>query len=196
MNENNLHNYIFKNQAQINRIINRIRFKNVDYSIYEIKGMIHTAIWETDNPNERGIYLAVLNRVLQEKGYRYKDSVAQRPLVNLDDMSNLSTEGNVSQPFAPDMLEQVDQIFVGAGLDQDEVFVTSLSFGLSTPEPLTGEYKKILDNIEDLYYIRSLTKQEISNVIKKNIREVDTIRKSAIKKLEQFCENKTINWSR
>lgn len=187
MNAKEIKNYLKHNAETIHKVVNRILSKNKDYYPKEIYNMVVTALWDSKNPTQKELYLKVLNRVLEEKGFRYNKNKLVNPLVNIEEIPQLENNSK-EDDLSPEAYKLLDEIFSNANLTQEEVFVTALSHSLSTPDVLKGNYKKILDNIEDIYYSRALTKKEIASIMKVNIRQMEKYKKSAFEKMEHYCE--------
>lgn len=161
-------------------ITNKILRVNPEYSRQDIQAMSDTALWENPKLKPNDVYYPILNRVLEEKGFRYKGSELSKPIINV------GVEGKVSIKLKGiDYQALVNSLILKAKLTQKEIFVLSLSSGLSTPRALKGEYKRTLDNIEDLYYSRPLRRNEIAKLAKISISDVARICKKAMEKLSE-----------
>ena len=196
MNLNDFNLFLEEFKSQLKSITYSLLKKNQDYTESEINNMVKTAIWQSKNkkPTLKEIYLNVLNRILEEKGLSYNQGELTSPFVKIDEPGMLENNGEYDalkkQPF-----EVIDEIFNLTDLTQDEVFVTALSFNMSTPEALKGKYKKILDNIEGVYYIRTLTIKEIAMIMEISPKKVISLKKTAFAKMEKYCELNGIHWA-
>ena len=187
MNAKEIKDYLDNNSEVIQKVVNRILYKNQDYNAGEIRNMAITALLDSKIPTQKELYLKVLNRVLEEKGYKYNKNELVNPLVRAEETSQLENNP-MPEDFDNESFELLDEVFANADLTQEEVFVTALSFNLSTPVALKGKYKKILDNIEDVYYNRILTKKEIASIMKVSVRQMERYRSIAFEKMEKYCE--------
>ena len=182
--------YAQKHQVKITQIARRLWLKNREYTIKEIESMIHSEIWEYKKVTKitfKGLYLATLNRILDEKGYKYKENKLFNPIVAIEDTSNLIPQNYYDGINKTDYSFIIEDFFDNSELNQDEVFVMALSFGLSTPKELKGHYRKQLDNIEDVYYSRLLTQKEIAGIMQIPIPTVKKLRKEAFRKLKNYA---------
>ena len=142
--------------------------------------MAETAVWENPKLSSRGVYLSILNRILEEKGFEYRGNATTKPLVNVE------SDGRAPVTLGdPDYQVLVNELFINAKLTQKEIFILSLSFGLSTPNALSGEYKETLDSMEDLYYFRPLKRREVAKIANIATPEVSKICKQAIGKINE-----------
>lgn len=178
-----LYDYMDKKSNKVKKITGRLYRKNPDYEYKEIKNMVLTALFECETiPTDKQIYLTVLNRILEEKGYKYRENSLIKLTVNVKDEILENNSHNLEEINAPELL---NQIFCKAALSQDEVFVTAIVNGLSSPKCLTGKLKEMLDDMPLIYYIRPLTKKEIASIMGVKMAQVDTLWKTAIKKIKR-----------
>jgi len=181
--------FVEDNPTFISRTCRKLRILNSEYTVTEIRGIVISAIYESKEPNKKGIYLKALNRILEEKGLVYKGKELYKPTIRSSDNDEGLIEVasfqdyNSKQSVRPE--EKVNKLLENSDLTQDEVFVMALTFGLSTPKSLHGKYKKILDNIEEMYYHKILRIQEIAAIMDRSPREISSLKKTAIKKLEK-----------
>lgn len=169
----------------IHKVTRRLHIKNLDYDYHEIKNMVLTAIFESENePTSHQLYLMVLHRILEEKGYQYKGNELLKISVNVEDSQQLENHCDKKEPKEINATEVLNDLFCSANLTQEEVFVMALSQGLDTPPCLGGEYKKILDHISLEYYIRPLTKKEIAAIMRMSVAKIDKLKSTAMKKIQ------------
>lgn len=194
MNLKDLKKYIIENKTTIDKIVSSLNKKNTDYNKETIYNMVLTTISlsKSQNPCKKEIYLQTLERILNEKGLSYINGNLSSPFVNLtpQDIENYFSEEDKNNCSSI-----VNEIILESGLTQTEVFVTALNFSLPSPVNLTGKYKEILDNMEEIYYMRSLTQKEISMITNISIFELNKIKKQAFKKMEKYCESNGIHWA-
>lgn len=182
--------YAQKHQIKIIQIARRLWSKNREYTIKEIESMIHSEIWgykEVTRITYKGLYLATLNRILDEKGYKYKESKPFNPIIAMEDTSNLLPQDYYDVINKTDYGFIIEDFLDNSELNQDEVFVMALSFGLSTPKALKGQYRKTLDNIEAIYYHRLLTQKEIAGIMEIPVPTVKKLREKAFEKLRNYA---------
>lgn len=179
--------FVKKNRVFINKTCNRLQALNREYSPTEIRGIVFSAIFNSKDLNKKGIYLSALNRILDEKGLTYRKNKLYKPTIrateNDEQLVDIASFQKYNHQHDENMQDKVASLLSESDLTQDEVFVTALSFGLSTPYNLQGKYKEMLDNIEDMYYHRLLKKKEIANIMGLTVRGVNDLQKKAFKKL-------------
>jgi len=197
--EDQLKSFLNDKNGLINKITNRLLSQNSDYTREQIYSMVVSDIWEKideeKNLSEKSIYLSTLNRVLEEKGLRYRGKDLYSPLVRTEyDILSIESDEDFYHKinksdfsFATDTMLSV--------LSQPEIMVIALSYGLSTPAPLSGKHKKFLDNVEDTYYSRKLTHKEIAAIMGLTVNRMLSVKNKAFKKLvkKYRASWKTIN---
>jgi len=187
MNTKDFHIFIKDNKKLIEKIAWKIFSNNPEYTLDDIKDMVTTSIFELEKPTEIAIYYKTLHRVLGEKGYKIYNNEIVKLEIPIEEIDRLEpSEGYNDFINKPDYTFVIDSLFSQANLTQDETFVIALCNGLSTPCALKGKYKKILDNIDHIYYTRALTQKEICSITKFPPRKLKKINKKAMKKLEKY----------
>jgi len=181
---------IEKNKPLIRKIATRLCKQNQDYTYDDISRMTITSLYESYSKEKKinfiDIYTKTLNRILEEKGFKY---INEKP-INI--LSNEPIVENQNKKYY-DLINKhsikslIDMAFKNTKLTQEEIFIISLSFNLDTPDALKGEYKNKLDNIEPIYYMRKLTKKEIAKIAGMTPSQVARIQKKALMKMEQHC---------
>jgi len=128
--------------------------------------MTITSLYESYSKEKKinfmNIYTKTLNRILEEKGFKY---INERPINILSHEPIIDNQDKYYEFINRHFLKSlINMAFRDTGLTQEEIFILSLSFNLDTPDDLKGEYKDKLDNIEPLYYMRKLNyKKTIAN---------------------------------
>lgn len=154
---------ISDNEKLISKLSIFIKRRNSSYSLDTIKSMVITALWENkEKVIPRQLYLIVLNRITEEKGYKYNNNKLFNP-ITIDDNLNYYVEEKT-----PDYCRIVDDILSNlmykGYMGEDEVFVLALKKRLNTPSCLSDDHKKILNELSPLYDAKPPTKKELSKI--------------------------------
>jgi hypothetical protein len=165
-------------------IVNKIYYHNRDYSKREIKIMVETAIFELKNPSFKAVYLTVLNRILEEKGYKYIGNKLTNPI----ERGYLEHFSSRDQKRHEGLRLLLNTIFIGSKLSQNEIFAILLFFQMDSVPALNEKRQKIIDTIEESYYMRKLTIKEISKIIGLKEKETRKLKFSAIEKMKRYLK--------
>lgn len=173
---------ILRDKKWINSVATRLYRKNPDYTYQAIVDMVKTAIWGLrNNITKKGVYCVVLERILEEKGFKYKDKELYRPIGAID--FEILNKMNIEAPKEQDY--SIGAIMKKAQLTSEEMFVLACIYNIEVP---IGEeyYQKILDNMPSFMYARRMKTPEIAIRMKTTEIKVEQLHKSAIKKMQEY----------
>jgi len=169
----------------IKRVISKLLKLNYhSYTYREIKTMVTTAIWENPEYTPRKIYLIVLNRILEEKGYKYQDNkLVKLPSVPLETIENLDILIGTKKDNSQKEYNLINRL-LNNKFTQKELFLTVLIFQIDIPKNLTNKkYIRIINNLSLTFNQRRLKQKEICKISGITLDELKTIKISILEKL-------------
>lgn len=171
-------------------VIPKIIAKNPEYTPNDIKTMAETALWQHKVDNQKSLYFLVLKRILEEKGYIYRENKFYKPLVSMGDNVELYTDYYkiVNKEFQTILSTVLSQ----AKLTDDELFVLGCKYRIE-PEFKSLTIKAKFESIPPYCDEKKMTNKNIGELIDKTPQEVTKLSKEAIKKMEQICADSRLS---
>lgn len=176
---------LLEDKESIRKITLKLKSKNPDFSINEIEGMVCTSIWQQENATKKSIYFDVLKRILEEKGYKYKEGKLFNPIQSVENIESIvfkKTQKICVTYLAKEIIRQLK-------LNDIEKTVLSLEYGIDDIEIIGTKGEEAINKIGHKYFMRKLTKKEIAFALGKTTEQLFLIRKSIKQKIKKFHEN-------
>jgi hypothetical protein len=171
--------FVSKNKDSLGKIVSKLLKRNPEYSKKELESFLDTELY-LSKLTLRGLYIAVLNRILDEKGIKYIDGKEFRPERIVENKVYMDKDRE-------SIVSILMKVLSHASLTQEEILVLCLMGGLDAPEKLKEPYHSMINSMNMSYYAQGLNCKEIAKLLKTPVRDILMTKKIAINKVKEHC---------